>query len=255
MNTMDPEKVAGFEFRQGPVACLLTHGFTGTPYVMRELGEYLADKGLTVLCRPLPGHASSPAELLKTNWHDWYAACIENLAELKSRHRQIFLCGLSMGGTLSLHLAAHHADEFNIAGVVSYSAPVYMKHPLFPLLPIAEKVIRFFPKPQTDVADPEARARVPEYDRIPLRAINSLLRLAAHVKNDLQDIHVPVLLMQSKTDHVVEPQNLHLIYQLLGTKDKTLVEVERSYHVITVDYDKEIVKEKTWEFIQRVADN
>jgi esterase/lipase len=48
---------------------------------------------------------------------------------------------------------------------------------------------------------------------------------------------------------------VHLIHRLLGSKDKTLIEVDRSYHVVTVDYDKEVVKEKTFEFIRRVGNS
>jgi carboxylesterase len=73
------------------------------------------------------------------------------------------------------------------------------------------------------------------------------------VKNDLADVSVPALLIQSKGDNTVHPPNVHLINRLLGSGDKTVVEVEKSYHVITVDYDKDIVKEKTYEFIRRVA--
>jgi carboxylesterase len=250
---LNPEKVAGFRFDNGPVGCLLTHGFTGSPFEMRELGEYLAKKGLTVLCKPLPGHATTPYEMLQTDWYDWYRASVENLAELAQRCEKVVLCGMSMGGTLSLHMAAHHARQYNVIGVAAYGAPVYLKSILLPLLPLAKKVMKFKPPSESDVADPAAKERQESYDLTPLTCITSLLDLLAHVKNDLQDVKVPVLLIQSKKDNTVHPPNVHLISRLLGSADKTVVEVERSYHVITVDYDKEIVKEKTYEFIKRVG--
>jgi carboxylesterase len=250
---LNPEKTAAFRFDRGPVGCLLTHGFTGSPFEMRELGEYLADKGLTVLCKPNPGHGTTPYDMLRTNWHDWYRASVENLAELSERCEKVFLCGMSMGGTLSLHLAAHYAEQRKIAGVAAYGAPVYLKNILLPVLPLARKVMTFKPPSQSDVADPVARERQESYDRVPLACISSLLELMAHVKNDLQDVFVPVLLIQSAKDNTVHPPNAHLIHRLLGSLDKTLVEVNRSYHVVTVDYDKEIVKEKTYEFIRRIG--
>ncbi len=253
MKRLNPEKVAAFEFKKGPVGCLLTHGFTGSPFEMRELGEFLAGNGLSVLCRPLPGHATSPHDMLKTNWHDWYHACIRNLAELSERCDKVFLCGMSMGGTLSLHLAAHYARRYKVAGVAAYGAPVYLKNILLPILPLARKVITFKPPSKSDVADPAARERQESYDQTPLDCITSLLDLLAHVKNDLQDVRVPVLLMQSLKDNTVHPPNVRLIHRLLASEDKTMIEVDRSYHVITVDYDKEIVKQKTLEFIRRVG--
>jgi len=250
---LDPEKTAAFRFERGPVGCLLTHGFTGSPHEMRELGEYLSSKDLTVLCNPLPGHGTTPYDMLETNWRDWFGAFVENLAELSSRCEKVFLCGMSMGGTLSLHAAAHYAERYNVAGVAAYGAPVYLKNLLLPLIPIAKKLIKFKPSAGSDVADPIACAKQQSYDRTPLECITSLLELMAHVKNDLPDVSVPVLLIQSKKDNTVHPPNVHLINRLLGSEDKTVVEVEKSYHVITVDYDKELVKEKTYEFISRVG--
>jgi len=128
-----------------------------------------------------------------------------------------------------------------------------LKNLLLPLIPIVKKLIKFKPSAGSDVADPIACARQQSYDRTPLKCISSLLELMAHVKNDLPDVSVPVLLIQSKKDNTVHPPNVHLINRLLGSEDKTVVEVEKSYHVITVDYDKELVREKTYEFISRVG--
>jgi carboxylesterase len=219
---------------------------------MRELGEYLAGKGLTVLCKPLPGHGTTAEDMLRTNWYDWYRACVANLAELSSRCEKVFLCGMSMGGTLSLHLAAHYASQYKVAGVAAYAAALYLKNPLLPLLPILKRFIKFKPPSESDVADPVARANQESYGVAPLECVSSLLELCAHVKNDLQDVSVPALLIQSKKDNTVPPPNVFLIHRLLGSSDKTLIEVQNSHHVVTVDYDKELVKERTYEFIKRI---
>jgi len=253
VRTLNPDKVAAFKFANGPVGCLLTHGFTGSPFEMRELGEYLAGKGLTVLCRPLPGHGTSARDMLKTNWHNWYRGAVDNLAELSKSCEKVFLCGMSMGGTLSLHMAAHYARRYKVAGVAAYGAPIYLKNILLPILPLAKKVLTFKPPSESDVADPAAKEAQESYDRTPLECISSLLELLSHVRNDLQDITVPALLIQSTKDNTVHPPNVWLVHKLLGSSDKTVIEVNRSYHVITVDYDKDIVKEKTYEFIRRVA--
>jgi carboxylesterase len=253
MGRFDPAKVAPFFFEGGPVGCLLIHGFTGSPPVMRELGEHLAERGLTVSCNTLPGHGTTPEDMSRTNWHDWHRACVTNLAEFSARCSTVFLCGLSMGGTLSLHLAAHYANRYNVAGVAAYGAPLYMKHPLLPLLPIGRHFMKFMGTPPPDVADLSAQDRVQSYDRVPLDCFASLLDLLAHVKNDVPDINVPAILFHGKDDHTVEFANVRLIHELLGSTDKTVVELERSYHCVTVDYEKDVVQQKTYEFIQRIA--
>ena len=45
-----------FFFEGGRTGCLLIHGFTGTTSSMRLMGEFLAEKGMTVLWPRLPGH-------------------------------------------------------------------------------------------------------------------------------------------------------------------------------------------------------
>lgn len=253
MKKIDPERAAAFRFDRGPIGCLLTHGFTGSPFVLRELGEYLAEKDITVSCKPLPGHGTTPEEMRRTDWRDWYGAVVENLAELSSLCDMVFLCGLSMGGTLSLHAAAHCADQYKVAGIVSYAAPIYMENRLFPLLRLAKAFMKYKRTPEPDVADPVGRAQVGSYDYVPLDCVSSLLELMNHVTSDLQDIKIPALLFHGKQDHTVSPPNVHLIHDLLGSVDKTVLGLENSYHVITVDYDKEIVKQKTFDFIRRVA--
>ena len=45
-----------FYFPGNSTGCLLIHGFTGTPKEMRPLGDFLADKGYSVLGIRLSGH-------------------------------------------------------------------------------------------------------------------------------------------------------------------------------------------------------
>lgn len=250
---LDPQKAASFQFERGSIGCLLTHGFTGSPFVFRELAEYLAERDVTVLCRQLPGHGTTPEEMSRTDWRDWYRASVANLEELSAMCEKVVLCGQSMGGTLSLHLAAHYANRNRVAGVVTYGAPIYMKNPLLPFLPVVKPFVKYMRCPAPDVANLEARPQVQSYDRVPLNCVASLLDLLDHVRNDLPDVGVPVLAFQGATDHVVDPPNARLIHRLLGCEDKTLIELQNSYHMIPVDYDKELVKEKTYEFVRRVT--
>lgn len=97
-----------FFFAGGPTGCLLVHSFSGSPPEMRPMGEYLTAQGLTVLGVRLAGHGTSPEDMAKTTWHDWVASAAEGLRELQGQCSKVFAAGLSMGGLLVLHLAAHH---------------------------------------------------------------------------------------------------------------------------------------------------
>jgi len=66
------------------------------------------------------------------------------------------------------------------------------------------------------------------------------------------ELTMPLLLITSRQDHVVEPANSeHLAATYGGEVDH--VWLERSYHVATQDYDKELVFESTVAFANRVT--
>ena len=103
---LDPAKTAPFELPGKRPACLLIHGFTGTPWDVRPLGEALARAGHAVRAVRLPGHGTTPRAMLEAGAPDWLLACDEALAELPGT--QVAVAGLSLGALLALVLAARH---------------------------------------------------------------------------------------------------------------------------------------------------
>src|SRR5438046_1466988 len=101
-------------------ACLLIHGFSGSPAEMRGLGEALAEQGIRVYGMVVKGHSEDVQDLAVSRRKDWIASAENALAQLE-HYQQIFLAGLSMGGVLSLILAGRHSDR--IAGLVTMSTP------------------------------------------------------------------------------------------------------------------------------------
>ena len=99
-----------FFFAGNDVGVLVCHGFTGTTQSMRPLGEQIAKAGYTVIGPRLAGHGVSPAAMARTTASDWIASVEEALTSLRKTCSQIYMVGLSMGGTLSLYMAAMHPD-------------------------------------------------------------------------------------------------------------------------------------------------
>ena len=108
-----------FFFPGGQTGCLLIHGFTGTPKEMWKMGQYLNQQGYSVLGVRLAGHASQPGDLRRVQWQDWLLSVEDGWYILRGIADQIFVCGLSMGGILSLVFAS----RFPVAGVVAMSTP------------------------------------------------------------------------------------------------------------------------------------
>jgi len=96
-----------FFFPGGQVGVLLVHGLTGTPKEMRWMGEYLAQKGFSVLGVRLAGHATNPDNLRKFRWQDWLTSVEDGYHLMKDSTQHVVVAGLSMGGALSLIFAAH----------------------------------------------------------------------------------------------------------------------------------------------------
>ncbi len=254
-----------FLFQAGPVGCLLIHGFTGTPYEMRGLGEYLAQRGITALGPRLAGHCTTPAEMNRTTWRDWAASAQAGLEELHSLCPTVFVSGLSLGGVLSLHLAATNANtnvrrtsevrrtSLPIAGIVPLSTPAMLWDWRFVFLPVLKYLIPYTAKLPEDIHDPQANRLQPSYPVYPTFALESLLQFLAVLRGELAAVTVPTLLIHSRNDQAVPPSNMPYIYEHIASQDKAMCWIEDSGHVLTVDYQKETVFEKVYQFIQHTC--
>ncbi len=136
----------------GPVGALLIHGFTGSPMAMRAWGQRLAAEGLTVSVPRLPGHGTTWQEMNKTGWEDWYAEVQRAFDALRERCEQVFVMGLSMGGSLALRLAEDRGDQ--VAGLVLVNPAVHSERPDRHLLPFIYRFIPAFPGIKNDIAKP-----------------------------------------------------------------------------------------------------
>ncbi|MEU3497285.1 alpha/beta hydrolase [Kitasatospora cineracea] len=233
----------------GPVGVLLVHGFTGSPQSMRPWAEHLAEAGLTVSVPLLPGHGTRWQDLQPTRWEDWYATVGAAFEELAADCEQVFVCALSMGGSLALKLAAEHGDR--ISGLVLVNPSVRSDNPATVLLPVLRHLLPSLPGVAGDIALPGA-AEV-GYDRLPLHAAWSLSKLWEGVQRGMPAVTQPVLLMHSPQDHVVSPRNSALVLARISSTDVTELLLERSFHVATLDHDAGLIFGASLDFVRRLA--
>ncbi|WP_163548957.1 alpha/beta hydrolase [Candidatus Frankia nodulisporulans] len=234
-----------FAYVGGSVGVLLVHGFTGSPGSMRPWGEALAAAGLTVSCPLLPGHGTRWQDMVPTGWPDWYTTVRGEFLRLRRECDQVFVMGLSMGGTLTLRLAEEHGAE--VAGLVTVNASMRTERWQAGLAPLLSRILPAVPGLAGDVkAD-----GVPEvgYDKVPLRPFASLRKLWAVTSADLGRIVSPVLAYRSVVDHIVEPSSGALL--LAGVRapieERLLAD---SWHVATLDNDKEKIFAGSLEFVR-----
>jgi len=237
-----------FFFEGNKIGCLVSHGFTGTPQSMRFLGEYLArEGGLTVIGPRLKGHGTAPEDMAQSTAEEWIRDLEAALKTLRERCDKIFVTGLSMGGTLTLYMAAMHADVFR--GAVPINGAVFLNSPDLAGLAFMANAPAVIPGVGSDIKQPGVTELA--YPVVPVPAIRQLYALMGVTRELLPRVTCPTLVFQSRDDHVVNPQNAPYIVEQVGTVDKRLVWLDHSYHVATLDNDKELIAGETLRFIQQ----
>jgi len=243
------DQVQPFGFDRGPIGCVLLHGFTAAPKEMRPLGTYLAEHDFTVRGVQTAGHGTCPEDLARTTQREWVASADAAIDELRGRCRQVWAIGLSLGGLISLHLAANQRVE----GVIALAPPI-----LTPdwRVPLARFIAPFKPytlKGLANLHDPVALAEHADYTRFPTRAVAEMYALIRQVQRELPRITVPLLLIHARHDEVVALDGADYIWRRVSSSQKERVVLERGGHIITEDYDKDTAFQHIAAFLSKHA--
>ncbi len=258
-------------------ACLLIHGFSGTPAEMRSLGDELAAHGVRVYGMQVSGHSKDPEDLLRYGRKQWIASAEAALNQL-IHYPHVFIAGLSMGGVLALLLASRYSNR--IAGVIALSTPTrFTGGWQINVVPIARYFIKWYrplqflnfkdPKVQAEVlaqarlhdpnisidfSDSQAVAAIKQMVRIPVPAIADLFSLTNCARRHIHEIRVPLLIIHSRRDQTVPSscaEELYYLAQLAHPKE--LHWLEQSDHVVTLGTEQTRVNELVQTFIDAIA--
>jgi carboxylesterase len=232
----------------GPTGALVLHGFTGNPGSMRGVAEALAAAGFTVDLPLLPGHGTKVDDMIPTGWDDWLAHAETRYQDLARRCDQMVVVGLSMGGALTAWLGSEHAE---IAGLVCINAVVTVPEGMRVAV---EEVLASgadrFAGIGSDIAAPGVVETA--YAETPLAPLLTMFDAAENLCDRLGRITSPMLVVTSTQDHVVPPENSDVLASSVSGPVERL-RCERSYHVVTLDHDKDAVIAATVDFARKVT--
>ncbi len=228
------------QFREGwgRIGCLMLHGFMGSPVSSRDMGQFLAQNGVTVHCPLLPGHGNLPHQIHSFSRRDWVAEAEEGLHTLSKYCDQIFLIGHSMGAVLSAHLAQKYKDicglillaplydvpdwRIKLAAVGRYFTPWF-----YPLKKkdvdrdiFVGRVLDF--DPTLNPNDPALQEFFVEASRLPLDGIDEMCKMAVMGRKLWPKTYQPVIIFQGGHDPAVNPGNTEKLFQQLGSADKEM---------------------------------
>jgi carboxylesterase len=83
------------------------------------------------------------------------------------------------------------------------------------------------------------------------KSLYDLKKFMDVVRGELPSIQAPALIAQGRKDSMVPPQNAELVHQWLGSAQKDLLYLDRSDHVVTMDFDKDILFERVSKFLSK----
>lgn len=248
-----------FSLGGGDRGVLLLHGFTGSPFEMRLLGEELARRGFAVEGPRLAGHVGTTRDLARTTWHDWYRSACEGLDRLRARvgNKPVAVAGLSMGGLLTLELARRRGGE--LAAIAVLAAPLWLppEAEQFARMTARLPLLRAAALPKlagSDIRDREMNrrnSRAQGKAMMPLPALASLVELGAYLRDKLGDVTAPTLLAHSERDHTVPFACMDAIAHRLGTDEYGKLILHESFHVITLDVERDRVFERVADWFGR----
>jgi carboxylesterase len=231
-------------------AVLVLHGFTGSTQSVRYLGQQLHGRfGFTVRGPRLAGHGTSPDDMETTGYLDWLESAEEAMQSLARNGRRVFVTGLSMGGTLSLNLAARFPDI--VAGVIPINGSVGLSNPGMAEVVSSRAAPARVPGIGSDIKAEGVKELA--YLEVPVACAKQSQMLSSATRNLLERIRCPVFVIQSREDHVVPPRNAHAIVTGVGANDVRLLWLDNSFHVATLDNDKDLIVERVGAFISELA--
>ncbi len=235
------------------VSALLIHGLSGTPFEMRYPGERLAAAGARVCGVRLAGHAGAPEELGAATHAQWYESVVEGFERVHRYGDPVVVIGLSMGAVLAARLAADQREA--VAGVVMLSPafflPLWVRGPLKALGALGPFADRIYLRSKgSDIHDAAARGVHPSARLMPLSAVFEMLNLSAAVRPRLYRVIQPALIIHSRRDHTCPMRrNVDFVLGHLGSAQKRAVILEESFHVVTVDSERERVASEVIDFV------
>lgn len=222
---------------------LLLHGFCGSPRDLDSLASALGERGFRVDAPTLPGHGTSPRDLARTRWPDWERASNAALDRLEGR---VAIAGLSMGALLAIRLAVERPER--VAALALLSTPLWLSTPARAAASIG-RLVPYLPKHGIDVSDPIERKAASGYRFWPLLALRSLLDLAALARAQTGRVGAPALVLHARNDHVAALACADELERTLGGPVRR-VTLERSFHLLTRDVEREEVARLIGVFFQ-----
>ncbi len=255
----------------GEEAILFVHGLASTPLELKYLAAKAHEAGYSAYVPYFKtfGYTQDRDHFNAMLWQDWYEEVRNVYLGLTKKHSKVHLCGLCAGGNLSLEIAAQNHEA--VTGCTVILSPtiyydgwgVYWISFLFPLVDALGSLKKKFSYKETHpygVKNETLRKviqRAMKKDKvsasggheIPFHGISQERKLIKANKESIKKITSPLLIIHSLYDETTSIKSAQYIEQ--GTKHVvSRVTLKDSYHMISIDNEKEVVAKEMLIFIK-----
>jgi alpha-beta hydrolase superfamily lysophospholipase len=235
---------------------VIIHGLAEHSGRYSHVADYFAGKGYAVGAFDLYGHGKSGGKKAFIQQFDRLMDDMEAFvgrAVEKAKGRDVFLLGHSMGGGM----VTRYLMDRNLNGVkgAMLSAPMVAVGSSIPpfLITVTRILGDLVPTLPVVQLDNDTISRDPhvkeKYDSDPLnyrgkiqaRTGTEINRFLEYVQTHMDQITLPVLIMQGSDDRLVDPAGSRQLYEKASSKDKTLKIYDGLYHEILNEPEKQQV--------------
>ena len=205
---------------------LIIHGFSSTTYEVKELAQFLGDKGFHTIAKNLPGHGTTADLCNKIKFQDWLFFIKEELANLSAQSDKTYVVGCSMGAVLALYGASKFPLNGCVVGgtVLDFNNPFTINY----LIPVLSRFIKKRNKKARQSNN--QKNKFYGYKEYPLIALNEMRKLNKFVKKKLSGVKCPSLIIHSHADRMSLEKNAHFVFDSIQSEKKQKFFINKAHH-------------------------
>ncbi|EIT87058.1 carboxylesterase [Fictibacillus macauensis ZFHKF-1] len=226
------------------VGCLCLHGFTGGPFEVQPVADYLRARTDWEIAVPTyPGHGEL-LHLRGVKQARWVEEAERAFLALRQKHDTLYVVGFSMGGMIAAYLAA----KYQCQKVVLLSASAFYLNPIH----LQDELSAWLRMKQSHAPHDEWMYK--QYwhrvTKTPVSALFQFRKLVKALKPSFSQITAQTLIVQGKKDGLVPLKSAHYIYETIPSDQKKLLYLKDSRHMICHDVNSEELLTEVYTFLQ-----
>ena len=225
------------------IGCLFIHGFTGSPWEVEPLMEYIQEHtNWKIACPVLPGHEEG-GSLKGVSYTEWLDAASKALDELQRHCDTIYLIGFSMGGMIASTLAVNQSIDklVLLSPAVFYYSPRQL---VIELRGLMHEMLQGKLKENALYMRYHAKIK-----HTPISAAMQFRKLVRKHRSHMQDISMPVFIAHGLQDGIVHYKSTQYLYDTVSSKDKTALWLDGCNHLICHCENNEWLFKQVHEFL------